>query len=334
MTTVTAHPLLELRSLHVELQVQKRKRTVLHRVDLRIGQGEAVGLVGETGSGKSMTARSIMRLLPEGAEATGDILFEDRSVLEMDRQALREFRRAKIAMIHQDPRNAMDPVRTIGDFLTESLRSLPKDERFELARKVLAEVGIQDADRRFGQFPHQLSGGLLQRVMIAGVLMPGPSLILADEPTTALDVTTQSEIMALLHDLQTSRGVGLLFITHDLDLAAAVTHSLAVMYAGVIVEQGPTTSMHEAPLHPYTAALMAARPSTTEVARLQTIPGRPVAAFETGPGCVFASRCPFVVDRCIQERPVPRPLGDHVVACHRAEELRGELGHLSEARTG
>ena len=221
-------------------------------------------------------------------------------------------------MIHQDPRSAINPVRTIGDFLTEGIRQLPKHDRLDRAAAALAEVGIDDAERRFRQYPHQLSGGLLQRVLIAGVLLPGPHLVLADEPTTALDVTTQSEVMAVLSDLQHQRRVSMMFITHDLDLAAAVTDDLAVMYAGTIVETGPSAAMRSDALHPYTVALMASRPSTERLEQLVTIPGRPAAAFESGPGCAFAPRCPLADDQCRTERPTLRWIGRHRVACHHA----------------
>ena len=318
-------PLLQLDGLHIELQVARASRVVVSRVDLSISAGEAVGLVGESGSGKSLTARAVMRLLPPKSQVNGRVLIDGVDIHALSNAELRRLRRSTVAMIHQDPRSALNPVRTIGDFLFEGLLDRPADEREQLATQALAEVGIDDGARRFRQYPHQLSGGLLQRVMIAAALLPGPRLVLADEPTTALDVTSQSEVMAVLHDLQETRGVGLLFITHDLDLAAAVTDRLAVMYAGVIVETGPTATMHQSARHPYTVALMASRPSTTSRAELKTIPGRPVSAFEAGPGCVFVQRCPFATDLCRSERPVPRPVDGHDVACHRAEELTGRI---------
>ncbi|MBS1868593.1 MAG: ABC transporter ATP-binding protein [Actinobacteria bacterium] len=322
-------PLLELDGLRVDLRVDGALRRVIHDVSLRLGVGEAVGLVGESGSGKSITARTIMRLLPRGAEVAGDVRFGGRSVLELGARDLRRYRATDVAMIYQDPRAHLNPVRTIGDFLLEGpvhAVGASRADATEAAVALLRSVGIPDAPRRLRQYPHQLSGGLLQRVVIAAALLAEPQLILADEPTTALDVTTQEEVMAILDDQRRKRGVAMLFITHDLDLAAAVTDRLAVMYAGTVAEVGPAADLHRTALHPYTAGLLAARPSTTRVERLTTIPGRPVSAFEVGPGCVFASRCAHVEDRCRAERPALRALEDHMVACHRAEELRGALG--------
>ncbi len=318
-------PLLEIQNLAITITVAREPRLLVRDVSLSVSAGQALGVVGESGSGKSLTAKAVMRLLPDRSLVGGRVLVDGRDVLTMPRKDLGRLRRREIAMIHQDPRSAMNPVRTIGDFLSEGVRDRPAEERRQLAVDALAEVGIPDADRRFVQYPHQLSGGLLQRVMIAGVLMPGPRLILADEPTTALDVTTQSEVMAVLSDLQHRRGVGMVFITHDLDLAAAVTDNLGVMYAGSIVEIGPTASVQTAPLHPYTVALMTSRPSTTNVEPLKTIPGRPVAAYEVGAGCSFAPRCPFAQALCREEAPELQHIGDHKVACHRAKELAGHI---------
>ena len=324
-------PVLELNNLHVDLRVGRERRVVVESVDLTVDQGESVGLVGESGSGKSMTARSVVRLLPDDSSVTGEVLVDGRPVFELEAPELRRLRGRDVAFVHQDPRAAMNPLRTIGDFMTEGVRHLPKADRLDLAATALREVGIDDAERRFRQYPHQLSGGLLQRVMIAAALLPGPRLVLADEPTTALDVTSQSEVMAVLSDMQVERGVGMVVITHDLDLAAAVTDRIAVMYAGVVVETGPTASIHQTSLHPYTVALMAARPSTSSVQRLTTIPGRPIAAYEVGAGCVFTARCPFATDLCATERPQPRAVAQHIVACHRAEELSGTIADSLEA---
>lgn len=324
-------PLLEIENLSITIPVARQPRLLVRNVSFSVRSGQAIGVVGESGSGKSLTAKSVMRLLPERSQVGGSVLVDGRDVLTMSSKELAQLRRRDIAMIHQDPRSAMNPVHTIGDFLTEGVRDRPSAERWQLAADALAEVGIPDAERRFAQYPHQLSGGLLQRVMIAGVLMPGPRLILADEPTTALDVTTQSEVMAVLSDLQHRRGVGMVFITHDLDLAAGVTDRLAVMYAGSVVELGPTTSVQESPLHPYTVALMTSRPSTTNVEPLKTIPGRPVAAYEVGAGCSFAPRCPFALDLCRGESPQLLQIGDHRVACHRAAELAGRIEENLEA---
>jgi ABC-type dipeptide/oligopeptide/nickel transport system ATPase component len=274
--------LLEVERLTVRLRVEGARRAVLRDVSLAIAPGEALGLVGESGSGKSMTARAIGRLLPDGAQAKGAIRFRGQDVAALSGSGLRRYR-SQVAMIFQDPRAHTNPVRRIGDFVTEALRTnlgVPPVEAARQAVGRLAQVGISDGARRMRQYPHQLSGGLLQRVMIATALLTGPRLLLADEPTT-LDVTTQAEVMAILDELRRELHLGLLFITHDLELAAAICDRTAVMYAGQIVEVRSSALLHSDPLHPYTAALAGARPDISRTAaRLRAIPGRPLSAFE------------------------------------------------------
>jgi oligopeptide/dipeptide ABC transporter ATP-binding protein len=307
-------PLLELEHLQVRLPVEGRPQQVLHDVSLSIGVGEAVGLVGESGSGKSMSARAVARLLPEGAEVTGSIRFDAQDVSALRGDALRRYRTGGVAMIFQDPRAHINPVRTVGDFLTEAMIAVlgvrPAAAR-DRAVDLLAQVGIEDGAHRLRQYPHELSGGLLQRVMIASALAAEPQLLLADEPTTALDVTTQSDVMAILDRLRRDRGLAMLFITHDLELAGAVCDRTAVMYAGSIVEQQTSARLHDHPLHPYTAALVQARPDVTSTAaRLRAVPGRPLSAFEAPPGCAFAPRCPVAVDTCREHLPDLEPVRD------------------------
>ncbi len=301
---------------------------IVRDVQLRLSEGESLGLVGESGSGKSMTTRAILRLLPHGARTTGKLCYENDDVLAMDRQRLSRYRGREIGMMFQDPRAHINPLRTIGQFLTESLlarRQLSCKQAEERAVSLLREVGIDDGPRRMQQYPYQLSGGILQRIMIVATLMDEPRVILADEITTALDVTVQAEVMAILAELQTKRNLALLMITHDLDLAAAVTDRLSVMYAGTIVETGRSSDVVERPLHPYTAGLLASRPRTDEVRRLRVIPGRPISAAEVSTGCAFAARCAFATDLCRTERPVPRQIQGRLVACHRSEELADTL---------
>jgi ABC-type glutathione transport system ATPase component len=258
-------PLLDLAGLTVRLEVNGTRRAVLREVSLAVRAGEAVGLVGESGSGKTMTARAIGRLLPRGAEVTGSIRFGGADVGGLAGAHLRGYR-GQVAMIFQDPRARINPVRRIGDLLTEALRA---NQGMSAARAraravdMLGRVGVGDGAARLRQYPHQMSGGILQRVMIAAALLTGPRLLLADEPTTALDTTTQAEVMALLDGLRRGAGLAMLFITHDLDLAAAVCDRTIVMYAGQIVEVRDSALLHGDPLHPYTAALAAARPDIT-----------------------------------------------------------------------
>ncbi len=324
-----APPLLEVEDLVVDLPVEGTLRTVLHGVSLSIRPGEAVGLVGESGSGKSMTARAIDRLLPAGAQVRGSIRFDGADAMALTGSALRRFR-AQVAMIFQDPRAHTNPVRRIGDFMTEALRTNAGVSVAEAERQavdLLGAVGIGDGRRRLGQYPHELSGGLLQRVMIATALLTKPRLLLADEPTTALDVTTQAEVMAILDDLRRGFHLAMLFITHDLDLAAAVCDRTAVMYAGRIVEVRVSSRLHDDPLHPYTAALAAARPDIASTAhRLVAIPGRPLSAFEAPTdACAFAPRCPHVLGQCLTHVPELVELDGGLSRCVRAEELRGRL---------
>jgi oligopeptide/dipeptide ABC transporter ATP-binding protein len=303
---------------------------VLRDVSLTVRPGEAVGLVGESGSGKSMTARAIDRLLPRGAEVTGSIRFGGEDVNGLTGAGLRRYRN-QVAMIFQDPRAHTNPVRRIGDFMTEALQAnlaVPAAEARRRAVDMLAQVGIDDGAKRLRQYPHQMSGGMLQRVMIAAALLTKPRLLLADEPTTALDVTTQAEVMAILDGLRREFGLAMLFITHDLDLAAAICDRTAVMYAGQIVEIRASALLHDDPLHPYTAALAAARPDITQTAhRLRAIPGRPLSAFEApSQECAFAPRCPHATDVCRTEVPALARLDGGLSRCARVYELRGHLG--------
>ena len=326
--------LLELEHLSVRLRVGGELRPVLHDVSLEVAAGEALGLVGESGSGKSMTTRAVAHLLPDGAQVEGAMRFDGREIGAMRGADLREYRR-DVSIVFQDPRAHVNPVRRIGDFMTEALTTnlhVSRDDAVQQALVALAEVGVNNGERRLRQYPHELSGGLLQRVMIAAALLTKPRLLLADEPTTALDVTTQAEVMAILSELIRDRGMAMLFITHDLDLAAAVCDRTAVMYAGSIVETRASARLHDDPLHPYTAALAASRPSIdARAGQLAVIPGRPVSAFEAPAGCAFAPRCPHAEARCAEARPELQPLDGGQVRCIRAEELRGTIGVAAHA---
>jgi oligopeptide/dipeptide ABC transporter ATP-binding protein len=321
--------LLDVAGLSVQLNVEGRMRTVLHDVAFSVAPGEALGLVGESGSGKSMTVRTISRLLPAGAQVAGRMVFDGTPVQGLRRQALRAYRTNAIAMIFQDPRAHINPVRRIGDFLTEAMRTnlgIRAKAANHRAIEVLERVGIDDGERRLRQYPHELSGGLLQRVMIASVLAVPPRLILADEPTTALDVTTQSEVMALLDELRHELGMSMLFITHDLDLAGAVCDRTAVMYAGSIVEEQAAELLHTSPLHPYTSALVQARPDINQKsAQLRSIVGQPLSAFEAPDGCAFAPRCGHAETSCHTSAQSLRTVTGGSSRCMRTDDLRALL---------
>ncbi|MFD0687254.1 ABC transporter ATP-binding protein [Actinomadura fibrosa] len=297
---------------------------LLADVTVRVGRGETVGLVGESGSGKSLTARSALGLLPRGARATGRVEVAGVDVLAADRRTLRELRRTRASMVFQDPRAALNPVRRIGDYLTEGLRARGTPARDAAARALdlLDRVGIRDPAGALRRYPHEFSGGMLQRVVIAGALSTEPDLLLADEPTTALDVTTQAEVIGLLRRMQRAHGTGMLFVTHDLDLAAAICDRVYVMYAGRVMEESAGASLFTAPAHPYTRGLLEAGPSVRgEKAAIRPIRGRPRALAEAPGGCSFRDRCPLAGDDCAEAVPAYRTHGASVVACLRPERV-------------
>lgn len=319
----------ELHTLDIQglrLTLPNTVRPVLDGVDLTVGARETVALVGESGSGKTLTSRSVLRLLPGKASTEGTVRVVGDDVLTMTPEQLRVLRTSTAAMIFQDPRAAINPMRRVGDFLTESLRlnaKMAKDAAEERAVTMLEAVGLTGAALR--KYPGQLSGGMLQRVMIAAALMGDPALILADEPTTALDVTTQAEVVALLGDLRERFGTGLLFVTHDLGLAAAISDRVYVMYAGRIVETGPADDLFTRPRHPYTVALLNSTPRLDAPrGRLAAIEGRPPSLREELTGCPFAARCVFATDVCTGQAPELLPLATEparLVSCHHSDEV-------------
>ena len=290
---------------NLSLRLPGTGRDVLERVTLTVAANETVALVGESGCGKTLTARSALRLLPKGAQAHGSVTVAGRDVLGMDARRLRQLRSGTAAMIFQDPRAGINPLRRIGGFLTEVVRDTDR------AVSMLAAVGL-DADV-LTQYPGMLSGGMLQRVMIAAALMGNPELLLADEPTTALDVTTQAEVVALLARLQRQYGTGLLFVTHDLALASAIADRVYVMYAGRVAETGTAASLFTAARHPYTKALLAATPRAGTT-RLEAIDGQPPDLRAPIAGCAFAPRCAQATSICATEAPIFK----NGVACHHA----------------
>ncbi|MFC9503791.1 ABC transporter ATP-binding protein [Streptomyces sp. NPDC057002] len=298
---------------HLTVQLPGAARPLLDEVSLRVDPGEVVGLVGESGSGKSTTAKAALGLLPDGATASGSVRAGDADVLALGGEDLRRHRARTVAMVHQDPRAALNPVRRIGDFLRE--RGADRARAVEL----LAAVGLSDPERRLKQRPHELSGGMLQRVVIAGALAVRPRLLLADEATSALDVTTQAEILALLRTLRAEQQAGMLFITHDLHLAAAYCDRVYVMYAGRVVEERTAEALFADPAHPYTRGLLSCSPTLGDTSHtLLPIPGRPPSLSDVFSGCPFAARCPDAEPECDTWRPTSAELPDGgTAACRR-----------------
>ncbi|KJV09573.1 hypothetical protein VZ95_10625 [Elstera litoralis] len=295
---------------------------VLEEVSLSLGRGERLGVVGESGSGKTLLALAILGLLPEGAVASGAIRFDGIDLLTLPAEARRAYRGRRIGMVFQEPMTALHPMLTIGDQIGEGI-ALHQGLRGSALRQavldLLAQVHLPDPARRIDAYPHALSGGQRQRVGLAVALSGNPDLLIADEPTTALDVTVQRQILALLHDLTEARGLGLLLVSHDLGVVARLTQRLLVLYAGQAVETGPTLDLLTQPHHPYLRGLRAAVPSLGEA--LTPIPGTLPTPQERGTGCRFAPRCAFRQPPCAAPQTL-RALGSRHVACWQAEALR------------
>ncbi|MEM9409297.1 MAG: ABC transporter ATP-binding protein [Acidobacteriota bacterium] len=293
----------------------------LDGIDLSVASGETLALVGESGSGKSMTALSLLQLVPEpGRIEGGRIRFDGQDLLALDKQGIRSVRGNRIAMIFQEPMSSLNPVLTIGEQVAEPIqlhRDVERNEALERAGELLRRVAIPDAEQRLNAYPHELSGGMRQRVMIAMALACEPELILADEPTTALDVTVQAQILSLLKRLTEETNAALLLITHDLGVVARYADRVAVMYGGRVVETAPASALYRAPQHPYTRGLLASVPRLDgEDRRLVPIEGQPPDLADLPAGCAFAPRCPLAFDRCRHEQPLlDASSDDHWRAC-------------------
>jgi peptide/nickel transport system ATP-binding protein len=307
--------LLEVSDLHVTYTTDAGPVQAVAGLDLRVGAGEVVGLVGESGCGKSATALSIMALLPRnvGRVTGGSIALNGVDLVRERESALRRVRGRDVAMVFQDPMTSLNPAYTVGDQLGEPLRThlgMSRDEAARRARELLDEVGIPQAARVAGDYPHQLSGGMRQRVVIAMAMACRPKLLIADEATTALDVTIQAQILDLLRELQQESGMGLLLISHDLGVVATTCDRVAVMYAGRMVEEAGVAKLFAQPSHPYTRGLLDSIPRLDdERARLASIPGQVPAPGQTPAGCRFSSRCSHVADRCREREPELVALG-------------------------
>jgi peptide/nickel transport system ATP-binding protein len=302
-------PLLDVVELHTHFQTPRGTARAVDGVTFSLERGKTIGIVGESGSGKTVLARSIMGLLPKkNVFRSGSILFEGRELVDAPNEELRSLWGSQMAMVFQDPMTSLNPVMKIGRQITEVLLQhleVSKAYANELALSLLKSVGIPEPDRRLREYPHQLSGGMRQRVMIAVAIACGPKLLFADEPTTALDVTVQAQILDLLQEQQRERYMAMILVTHDLGVVAGRTDEIAVMYAGRIVEKASTRALFASMRHPYTEALVRSIPKLTDPShsRLQAIGGRPPDIVNPPPGCKFAARCPYVQERCIEEEP-------------------------------
>ena len=295
-------------------------RSLTSDVNISLIEGEALGIVGESGSGKTLTALSILGLLPRGVEvASGEIDFNGENLLSIDPERLREIRGKEISMVYQDPMTALNPVMTVGNQLLEVLDCHNHDVKDPEShvKQSLIEVGIPDPDRALKSYPHEFSGGMRQRVVIAMSLLLSPKLLIADEPTTALDVTIQRQILSLVSKQRSRRQMSMLWITHDLGVVANLVDRVAVMYAGRIVEVGTTKQIFNSPQHPYTQGLLASLPvaSSHSRNRLASIPGVPPKPWLVGQSCSFADRCQFAQKRCQESLPLLDIRGTKSVAC-------------------
>ncbi len=318
--------MLDVRDLRVVLPTARGPAAALRGVSFALGAGEKLGLIGESGCGKSLTALALMGLLPEGAQVEGSIRLAGQELVGLPDEAMARLRGDRLAMVFQEPMTALNPLHTIGAQVAEPLRlhrGLDRSAARTEALRLLDRVKLPEAAKRLDAYPHQLSGGQRQRVMIAMALACGPDLLIADEPTTALDVTLQHEVLMLIDELVRGSGMALLLISHDLGVMARHVQRVAVMYGGSVVESGPTAAVFEHLAHPYTQGLYAARPrlGATRGTRLATIPGRVPELADLPAGCPFADRCGRVVDDCRRAMPPEVAVG----AAHMARCLRLEL---------
>jgi peptide/nickel transport system ATP-binding protein len=329
-TDLSTEPLLSVENLHVHFKTDDGVVRVVNGVSWSLKPGETLGIVGESGSGKSVSAMAILGLIPmpPAVYPEGSIHFRGRSMLDASDDELRRIRGREISMIFQDPLTCLNPVYTVGYQITEAIRTHEKLSRAEARQRavdLLAEVGIPNPQQRAKAYPHQFSGGMRQRAMIAMALALDPAVLLADEPTTALDVTVQAQIIELLEKLQAERGTAIVLITHDLGLVAGHADRVVVMYAGRVVETGPVDDIYFAPKHAYTFGLLTslARMDERRAERLSPIKGQPPSLMRIPSGCPFHPRCGFATDVCRTEVPplTPRENRNHYAACHHSNEV-------------
>ena len=335
--------ILEVKALSVEFRTRAGVVKAVQDVSFEIERGSTLALVGESGSGKSVTSLSIMRLVPPPGEiVSGEILFNGRDLIKLDPEEMRRLRGSEIAMIFQDPMTSLNPVYTAGDQIAEAVElheRAPRREAWARAVEMMERVRIPDAARRAKDYPYQLSGGMRQRVMIAMALSCNPKLLIADEPTTALDVTIQAEILELMRGLKDDFNLSMLLITHDLGVVAETADRVAVMYAGRIVEQGGVRDIFHNPRHPYTEGLLRSVPRLTEEGmkrrRLDTIEGVVPSLLDLPQGCSFAPRCQYEIAECTQrDIPMLRANGDHSSRCIRLDSVGDEAAKTHPERSG
>lgn len=313
-------PLLQIKNLHVDFNIEGRLRPAVSDVHLDLPAGKLSCLVGESGCGKSLSCRSILRLLPENASYSGQIIFQNQDLLSLPERSLRKIRGGSIGMIFQEPMTSLNPVLNIGEQCSEPLRLHKGMGRKAAKEKVLElfrQVGIPSPESRYNDYPHQLSGGMRQRVMIAMALSCGPELLLADEPTTALDATIQGQILRLIHQESQDRGMAVLLVTHDLGVVADMAHYVGVMYAGHLVEYARSRDLFAHPLHPYSQGLLACAPDSASFMkkRLPVIAGHVPSLAQMPAGCPFHPRCPKRLPICSREMPATLEKDDQKVAC-------------------
>ena len=324
-----ARPLLSVRNLSTEFRTERGTVKAVDDVSFDLSAGETLAIVGESGSGKSVTAMSLLRLIPNppGRITAGEVVFDGQDLLKLDDAAIRAIRGDRIAMIFQEPMSSLNPSLTVGLQIAEPInlhRRTPWARAMDMAAELLARVRLPDAKSRVRSYPHQFSGGMRQRAMIAMALACEPQLIIADEPTTALDVTVQAQILALLKEVTRAANSALILITHDLGVVARYADRVCVMYGGRIVETGPAREIYARPRHPYTIGLMASVPRLDQAAgsRLVPIEGQPPNLALLPPGCAFAPRCRRAVERCQGERPpLVTSAPEHLSACHFHDQL-------------
>ena len=322
-------PILQINHLITEFETDEGRVRAVDDVSFSVNAGETLGIVGESGCGKSVTAQSIMRLLPQpmGQIVGGEILFQGHDLVTVPLEQMHKIRGARIGMVFQEPMTALNPVHTVGRQLAEVMllhKKITKQEALRLSVEMLDKVGIPSPDIRMGEYPHQLSGGMRQRVVIAMALACQPQLLIADEPTTALDVTIQAQILELIAELQRDMGMAVILITHDLGVIAETSKNVVVMYAGKVAEKGTVTDVFDKPSHPYTRGLLASIPrlDTPPKAKLAIIPGMVPGLLDLPKGCGFENRCAFRRDDCVLVQPPMESISDsHQLACLHWREL-------------